>query len=199
MNAEPPQPKSAKVNEKQLRAMLARKARELGKFILSKRCRDLFAEQANRYAWLYDCCKAEADFKRKRKRVSPGYAAFCQTLLATFAEKDLGPLRDLPQDKLATLEKLWDALIAGLAGRKPPELTGSDLASLTKYLLVPKKKPGPQFLSKYDTAFVRRAKGEKLSDIIKDLEPDEYVRDPYATTQRYSAAIRLRKRQASRI
>ena len=48
-------------------------------------------------------------------------------------------------------------------------------------------------------AFVRRMKGQRLSEIIKDLEPEAYARDPYAATQKYSAAIRARKRRAARI
>lgn len=80
-----------------------------------------------------------------------------------------------------------------MSGKKQPlngsGFTGPEFAKLAKYLFVPPKRPGPRPVSKYDEAFIRRTKGERLSKIMKDLEPDAYTADPLGTTQRYSAAI----------
>lgn len=116
-----------------------------------------------------------------------------------FAEAEVGHLTELPADALPSIEKLFDAVIATQSGKTPPEFTGPEIARLAKQLFVPPKKPGPRPLSRYDEAFVRRMKGERLSAIIKSLEPEAYARNPYAATQRYSAAIRSRKKRAARI
>ena len=167
--------KRPKVDERELRAMLARKARALSNAIVSKHCRHFFALQAQSYQWLYSQVEALAALKRKR---SPEYREFCQWLLMQFAESGLGHLADIPQDTLPTLEKLCDILIAVMSGKTSPQMSGPEFVNLSKRLFVPKKKSGPHPLSKYDRAFVRRTNGEKLSDIIKDLEPEAMFATP---------------------
>jgi len=176
--------------------MLRRKATEFSKVAVSKRFRQLVWQQAQNNLWLYNQLEGLATLKRKR---DPRYVKYCERLLVGLAEANVGHLPELPPDALLGLEKLIDVIVAVMSGRKPPDFTGPEFATMTKRLFVPPKKPGPHPVSKYDEAFIRRTKGERLSRIIKDLEPETYAKDPYGTTQRYSAAIRLRKKRASQL
>lgn len=193
------EPKKPKIGEPELRAMLARKARDLARVMITKHCRQMFLQQAQNHWWWYNQTEALAALKRKR---DPRYLELSKSFLVRLAGSDIGHLAELPPDALQSLEKLFDGLIAFMSGKKvQPDFnfTGPEFARLTKHLFVPPKRPGPRPVSKYDQAFIRRTKGERLSKIMKDLEPEAYAADPYGTTQRYSAAIRSRKKRAARV
>lgn len=104
-------PKKPKIGEAELRAMIARKARDLCKVIISKPCRTMLLQQAQHFGFTYQQAEGLAALKKKRD---------------------------------------------------------------------------PRYFELRDTK------------IMRDLEPEAYAADPYGTTQRYSAAIRLRKKQATR-
>ena len=125
--------------------MLNRKAKALSKAIISKRCRQLFLQQAQLYGWVYNQLEGLAALNKKR---DPKYLQHCEAFLARMAEAEVGHLPDLPPDALRSLEKLFDGLLAVMAGKQPPEFTGSEFATLTKQLFVPPKKPGPHPESK---------------------------------------------------
>ena len=133
-------PERPKNDNPKLRALLAKKARELAGALVSKRFRDTLAAQINSMIRVLQFCEAGAVSKKKRTK---HFDHFCQWLLAKSAEDDLGPLRDLPENRFSTLEKLFDAQIATMLGRKVPEISGEEFAALTKDLFVPKKKRGP--------------------------------------------------------
>ncbi len=61
-----PRSTGAKVTEEQLRALLARKAREISKAVVSDHCRLLLATQARWHHWLYNVVEALAASKKKR-------------------------------------------------------------------------------------------------------------------------------------
>lgn len=190
------EPKKPKLSEAELRRMLSRKAKLFLKAIVTKRCRQLLLEHAQLYHSVYLRAEALAELKRKRR---PQYRQVSEQFLSQFIGADIGHLNELPPDTLLGLEKLFDSLLAVISGKPPEQFTGLEFVTLTKRLFVPPKIPGPRPLSKYNEAFARRMKNERLSTIIKDLEPEAYAHNRYATTQRYSAAISTRKKKTARI
>jgi len=200
-NQQTPAPTGAPVTEAELRALLVRKAEQLTELLVSEGWRRLLKAQIEQHQWLYRLSESEAAYKRRRKAYSPDYQQFCKALVEAASREQLGPpLTQISRDNLITLEKMCDTFIAQMTGDpNKPQLEGPEVLGLMKYLMSPRKKRGPRMLAKYDEAFVRRMNGETISHIAQDLEPAAYKDDPYGTIQKYSAAIRLRKKRAARI
>ena len=95
--AEMMEPKKPKLSEAELRNMLSRKAKLILKTIVTKRCRQLFLEQAQSYYTVYLRAEALAELKRKRR---PQYRQLSGQFLSQFSGADIGHLNELPPDTL---------------------------------------------------------------------------------------------------
>jgi len=179
----------------EVRDLLRKHVGELTKALLSQRCRKVLAEQTRFMSCWYQLLEVEA----KRKKRSPLYLSTCQHLLVSLAEGQLGSLARLSRKQLGTLEKLLKSIVVGLARNAIPPIQPSDFLALSKAILIERGKPGPKLALRYDVAFARRMKGERLAAIVRDLEPDNYRTDLHGTLDRYSKAIQRRRRQAARI
>ena len=186
---------NTRVKAEEIRTLLRKHVGQLSKTWLLRKHRRILAGQISLLVCWYHFLEAEA----KRKKRSPLYLNICQHIVAGLAEQKMGSLAQLTRGQFRTLEKLLASILAGLAGKPIPPIPPTDFLAVSKTILIERGKPGPKASRKYDIAFSRRMKGERLAAIVKDLEPENYLTDPHGTLDRYSKAIQRRKARAALI
>jgi hypothetical protein len=182
--------------ERAIRRILRKYAVKAKTILLSRACHSYLENLIRSQIALLERLKREAERERRGKPLSLGFRQCCRELVEGAARIELGPLSSLDADQIIVLEKVLDAMLDGIRGRDaiPGSLDPMAFLSFQKKIFVQPKKRGPKSQPNYDVAFARHQRGEEVSSIARDMEPNAYERDPVNTLQRYCNAFKRRRR-----
>jgi hypothetical protein len=189
-------PAKPMTTEKAVRAILRRHARKLTRVLLTPECHGMIEQQILLLVHMLEFLRHEASLKER----SEEYTQFCEGMLSAAATSEIGPLGSLGGAGFDAFEKLLDTIVAGMADQAPSfeKLDPAAFISFQKKLLVAPKKRGPKYQPNYDEAFLRHMKGEPISSIARDLEPEAFLEDSANTIQRYFNAMERRREDLAR-
>jgi hypothetical protein len=176
-----------KRTEDEVHALLSRHLIELEHLLLTPKFRQVLAGIINGWIILYKYFEREA----RRKKPSKQY----HEAFKKFAAGDLSVFGDLKPEQIIVVEQMLRGLLDTLRGATefPRTIDAQQFVSVVKKVFVPAKKRGPKNRGDYDEAYIRHVRGEEVSSIARDMEPDAYQRDPVNTLQRYCNAIKRRQ------
>jgi hypothetical protein len=178
--------------EKALRALLRKHVRKLGKALLTPGCRGLVESFVLQGIAVLGFLERES----KRKNPTKAYERFFEDMKSGIAEGDLSPFARMKLKDVSALGKLLDSLMAGIGGRKPPQIDAKAFVDMQGRAFVTPQKRGPKNKELGDAAFLLALKNESTKSIAQRLDPDGFALNADKSMQNIRRAVALRRRQA---